>query len=304
MLKKQLSDFEKGYELGVKHAKEYYEALPKQNNKQEKINEKKSNAKTTKELQDDEFNTFMFNLSNNFDKINVYPNYKGQNYVKINELQKKFIRYYQHKRNTNHHVFPVLKMRAGGMTTILQEIAFKEYLVGKKILYISPKPELTRNALQQFTYKKEVSQYIPLIGATIDCVHVNGNNYHIGFSNATIAKRYDLIIVDELSLDTDLTTVLKVVCDYCEYTAEEYCKAIVAFTPNQHNSNSENIQRTLEEYEFEGNLFKYSELSIDVLKRLNNSLRHFFFSFHEDGDFWTTETETILQPIRECLGIQ
>lgn len=186
------------------------------------------------------------------------------------------------------------------MTTILQEIAFKEYLIGKKILYISPNPELTRDALKQFAYKKEVSQYIPLIGATIDCVHVSGNNYHIGFSNATIAKHYDLIIVDELSLNTDLTTVLKIVGDYCEHVTEGYCKAIVAFTPNQHNS--KNIQRILEEYEFDGDLFKYSELSIDVLKRLNNSLRHFFYSFDEDGDFWTSET--LLQPLRECLGIQ
>jgi hypothetical protein len=195
-------------------------------------------------------------------------------------------------------------MRAGGMTTILQEIAFKEYLLGKKVLYVSPRHELTRLAKNVFSYKESVSQYVPMTGAKIDCATVSGDNYHIGFSCSTISKRYDLIIVDEISLDTDLLNVLKVVGDYCQYIMKGDCKAIVAFTPRQYKSElkNESIRKALEEYEFDGNLFRYSELTGTQLKRLKDSLKYLFYTDDEETeDFWTNEP--VLQQIKECLGI-
>lgn len=230
------------------------------------------------------------------DDIHVYPNYTGITNFKINDLQKRFLEFYLNRVNRKESIIPVVKMRQAGMTTILEEIALREYLSGKKVLYLCVNDGSFKTVEKDFEYKKETTQYPPIGYGYIKCKHICGSDFFHAFNVLVTSHYYDLIIVDEIPIDTSISVIDKTVRDYIDNICKNGCKAIFAMTLPPSGKQYKDLKDYIDSAEQRGDLFRYFELTNEIASRIIDIAR-----FLKPGDI--SDVTYFKGFLQEALGI-
>ena len=149
MSKDTTGEFQRGYVLGFKHGKEY-KAESTQSNTTHNNNttptvdntlytyygdflpSMKKDEFLKREARKDLFNDLLWDGT----KMRLLSRLTCHiSDVELTPLQKRFAKYYFNRTTAGDLFIPVVKMRQAGMTDIISEILFREYMAGKKVVY-------------------------------------------------------------------------------------------------------------------------------------------------------------------------
>lgn len=268
-------EFARGYALGFKHGKEYKtESCCNSNitngdtpyDNVGKTNPTKKEDTRKRETRKDLFNDLLLDgakmrlLSKRTCRVSDVP---------LNPLQKKFIKYYFNRTEAGELFIPVVKMRQEGMTDILGEILFREYLAGKRIAYFVPNQKLVKEIKEAFERKRKYyTTYVtPIDGGSFD-VYGIGDCYELNFR--LTSKTYDIIIADELGLDMNFNYYVNVLKSYILYN---HAIVVLAFTPSQRAKNFEDMKIFIENMECNGKIiYRYNTIAPNVAQRIRQSV--------------------------------
>jgi hypothetical protein len=275
-------EFARGYALGFKHGKEYkaesnhHETTPNNDNvltKNNTLYNYYGNFRTYDEVKDevlkrearkDLFNGLLLDgakmrlLSKRTSMVSDMP---------LNPLQKKFAKYYFSRTEANELFIPVIKMRQEGMTDILSEILFREYLAGKRVAYFVPNQKLVKAIKEAFERKRKYYTYVTAIyGGSID---VFGINDLCELNVRLTSEKYDVIIADELGLDVNFNNFVNALEYYAQYNN---AIVVLAFTPSQRAKNFEDMKKFVENMECNGKIvYRYNTIAPNVAQRIRQS---------------------------------
>ena len=227
---KKTEEFKRGYALGKKHAEEYYEALLKENT------EKKSNVekiasllydnngaaivKTGGGIYDDILTDGDYTI---YTQLDIWPG----NSFKFNTQQKQLLSDYLNNVDWGNNVMPIVKKEFVGVTSVLMEIAFREMMNGKRVIYFTGEDN-KRRCEREVLEKAKHSKLDCIGGGDLYIAHADGINYYNDFNCEITSKTADVLIVDEVPLTSDFGSVLS--CVYCFKKWYPNCKVIFAFT--------------------------------------------------------------------------
>ena len=276
-------EFARGYELGFKHGKEYasetshHNTITNDNNTFSTLSElflstTSANTHSTKkedawkkEARKKLFNDLLCDgakmrlLSKRTCIVSDAP---------LNPLQKKFTEYYFNRTEAGELFIPVVKMRQEGMTDILGEILFREYLAGKQVAYFVPNQRLVKEIKEAFERKRKYYTHVtPIDGGSFD-VYGIGDCYELNFR--LTSKKYDIIIADELGLDVDFNYCVGALRSYVRYNN---AIVVLAFTPSQRAKNFEDMKKFIENTECNGKIvYRYNTITPNVAQRIRHSV--------------------------------
>ena len=277
------NEFARGYELGFKHGKEYasetsqHNTITNDNNTFSTLTElllstTSANTHSTKkediwkrEIRKNLFNDLLFDGA----KMRSPSKRTSMAFdVPLNPLQKKFTEYYFNRTEAGELFIPVVKMRQEGMTDIIGEILFREYLAGKRVAYFVPNQRLVKEIKEAFERKRKYYIYATQIdGGSFD---VYGINDCCELNFRLTSKKYDIIIADELSLDVDFSYYVGVLKSYVLYNN---AIVVLAFTPSQRAKKFEDMKKFVENMECNGKIvYRYNTIVPNVAQRIRQSV--------------------------------
>ena len=262
-------EFARGYALGFKHGKEYKTEscynCDITNDDTPYNNVGKTTPTKKEDTRKDLFNDLFLDdikmrlLSKNTCLVSD---------VSLNPLQKKFIKYYFNRTEAGELFIPVVKMRREGMTDILSEILFREYLAGKRVAYFVPNQKLVKSIKEAFEIKRKYHTHVtPIDGGSFDVYEV-GNCCELNFR--LTSKTYDIVVADELRLDVNFNYYVGALKSHvlCNHTT-----VVLAFTPSQRAKNFEDMKKFVENMECNGKIvYRYNTIAPDVAQIIRHSV--------------------------------
>lgn len=300
MSKDTTGEFARGYVLGFKHGKEYkaesnhHETIPNNDNVPTKDNtiynycgnfppSTKKEDVWKREVRKDVFNDLLWDGT----KIRLLSRLTCHiSDVPLNPLQKKFAKYYFTRTEAGELFIPVVKMRQAGMTDILSEILFREYLAGKRVVYCAPNPNFAKEVKKTFERKLTHSNFVAIDGGSFDVFGIDDWNQ---FDNKISRNKYDVVAVDEIGLDGNFNYYTEVLNNYIE---NNNATVIFAFTPSRKMKYYQDAQKFVNDMECLGKVvYRYSTVALHILQPLKYTVKL------EDSD------EQLISTLIEMLGI-
>jgi hypothetical protein len=205
--------------------------------------------------------------------------------VELTPLQKRFVKYYFNRTTAGDLFIPVVKMRQAGMTDIISEILFREYMAGKKVVYCAYNANFAKEVKNAFERKRTCTNFAPVDGGSFDAYGID----EYEFSTKIGRNKYDVIAIDEIPLDAEFNRYVDKLQDYAK---DNNATVIFAFTPSRKMKHYKDAQKFVDNMECLGKVvYRYSTVAPHVLQPLKYTAKL------EDSD------EQLISTLIEMLGI-
>lgn len=299
MSKDTTGEFQRGYVLGFKHGKEYktesshHETTPNNDNVLTKDNtlynyygdfppSMKKDEVLKREARKDLFNDLLWDGT----KMRLLSRLTCHiSDVELTPLQKRFAKYYFNRTTAGDLFIPVVKMRQAGMTDIISELLFREYMAGKKVVYCAYNANFAKEVKNAFERKRTCTNFVPVDGGSFDAYGID----EYEFSTKIARYKYDVIAIDEIPLDAEFNRYVDKLQNYAK---DNNTTVIFAFTPSRKMKHYKDAQKFVDNMECLGKVvYRYNTVAPHVLEPLKYTAKL------EDSD------EQLISTLIEMLGI-